>query len=89
MMINKRLISTVSESKKYVVGNVALQWCSLMANIAMMTAITALLARLAQGDSTQIPITTGVAAAASRLCSSCSCGSGRPGRGRCAYQTGM
>lgn len=31
MMINKRLIGTVSESKKYIAGNVALQWCSLAA----------------------------------------------------------
>ena len=42
-MINKRLIGTVSESKKYVAGNVILQWCSLAANIAMMTSITTLL----------------------------------------------
>ncbi len=46
MMINKRLIGTVPESKRYVAGNVALQWCSLLANIAMMTAITRLLAAL-------------------------------------------
>lgn len=39
MMINKRLIGTVGESKKYIAGNVAAQWCSLAANIAMMTAI--------------------------------------------------
>ena len=45
-MINKRLIGMVSQSKKYVAGNVALQWCSLCANIAMMTAITGLLAAL-------------------------------------------
>ena len=49
MMINKRLIGTVSESKKYVAGNVALQWCSLAANIAMMTALTSLLAALYGG----------------------------------------
>lgn len=46
MMINKRLIGTVSESKKYIAGNVAAQWCSLAANIAMMTAVTGLLASL-------------------------------------------
>ena len=46
MMINKRLIGTVPESKRYVAGNVILQWCSLLANIAMMTAITRLLAAL-------------------------------------------
>lgn len=40
MMINKRLIGMVSESRKYIVGNVILQWFSLVANIAMMTGIT-------------------------------------------------
>lgn len=40
MMINKRLINVVSDSKKYVAGNVILQWCSLAANIAMMTSFT-------------------------------------------------
>lgn len=43
MMINKRLINTVKESKKYVAGNVIFQWCSLVSNIAMMTSITYLL----------------------------------------------
>lgn len=43
MMINKRLIGTVRESKKYVAGNVILQWCSLAANMAMMTGITYIL----------------------------------------------
>jgi ABC-type transport system involved in cytochrome bd biosynthesis fused ATPase/permease subunit len=47
MMINKRLIGTVSESKKYIAANVAFQWVSLAANIALMTAVTALLAALA------------------------------------------
>ncbi len=46
MMINKRLIGTVSESKKYIVGNVAFQWVSLIANIIMMINITVLLAGL-------------------------------------------
>lgn len=46
MMINKRLIGTVSESKKYIAGNVALQWCSLAANIAAMGAISSLLGAL-------------------------------------------
>ncbi len=42
MMIQKRLIGMVSESKKYVAGNVILQWCSLAANVAIMTSITSL-----------------------------------------------
>lgn len=46
MMINKRLIGTVSESKRYVAANVALQWCSLAANVAMMTGIAKFIASL-------------------------------------------
>ncbi len=46
MMINKRLIGTVSESKKYIARNVAFQWVSLAANITMMASITNLLAKL-------------------------------------------
>lgn len=49
MMINKRLIGTVSESKKYIAGNVVLQWCSLAANIVMMVTITRLLGGLFKG----------------------------------------
>ena len=45
-MMNKRLIDFVPESRKYIAGNVALQWVSLLANIGMMTAITQLLAAL-------------------------------------------
>ena len=45
-MINKRLIGTVGESKKYIAGNVACQWVSLAANITMMASITGLLAKL-------------------------------------------
>lgn len=44
MMINKRLIGTVSESKKYIAGNVVAQWCSLAANITMIYGITKLFA---------------------------------------------
>ena len=50
MMINKRLIGTVAESKKYIAGNVILQWCSLAANIAMMFSITNLFAGLYYGS---------------------------------------
>ena len=46
MMINKRLIGTVAESKKYIAGNVILQWISLAANITMMATITDFLAKL-------------------------------------------
>lgn len=46
MMINKRLIGIVPESRKYIAGNVVLQWLSLVANIVMMTSITTLLSDL-------------------------------------------
>ena len=46
MMINKRLIGIVPESRKYIAGNVALQWLSLVANMVMMTAIATLLSAL-------------------------------------------
>ena len=48
MMINKRLIGTVKESKKYIALNVAIQWCSLAANVVMMSAISVLLASMAE-----------------------------------------
>lgn len=66
MMINKRLIGTVSESKKYIAGNVAVQWCSLAANMAMMTSVTGLLASLytKEAGKDSILITVAVAAVA-------------------------
>ena len=50
MMINKRLIGTVEESKKYIAGNVVSQWISLIANIAMMAAIAKMLQHLYEGN---------------------------------------
>ena len=50
MMINKRLIGTVKESKKYIAGNVICQWVSLAANIAMMGAIARMLQNLYEGN---------------------------------------
>ena len=50
MMINKRLIGTVEESKKYIAGNVVSQWISLIANIAMMAAIAKMLKHLYKGN---------------------------------------
>ena len=46
MMIDKRLIRTVRESKKYSAWNVIYQWISLVANITMMVSIADLLSRL-------------------------------------------
>lgn len=46
MMINQRLIGEVSESKKYIAGNVLCQWTSLAANIMVMAVITRLLGKM-------------------------------------------
>ena len=63
MMINKRLIGTVSESKKYIALNVMFQWISLAANIVMMWSITKLLADLFSGNVDAGRIITAVAIA--------------------------
>ena len=66
MMVNKSLIGTVQESKKYIAGNVGCQWLALAANIAMMGAIAHLLQRLYQGtaDGHVLAVTAGIAAGA-------------------------
>ena len=46
MMIDKRLLGLAPESKKYIAGNVILQWLSLAASIGLMTAIALLLSGL-------------------------------------------
>lgn len=64
MMINKRLIGTVRESKKYIAGNVLCQWVSLVANITMMVFIARMLQSLFDGSTgdRQIVLTAGIAA---------------------------
>ena len=66
MMINKRLIGTVKESKKYIAGNVICQWISLAANIAMMGAIAHMLQSLFEGNAQggQFAVTAVIAALA-------------------------
>lgn len=66
MMINRRLIGTVRESKKYIVGNVISQWISLAANISMMAAIAKMLQSLYEGrvEERQLILTAIVAVAA-------------------------
>ena len=61
-MINKRLISQVSESKKYVAGNVAFQWIGLASNITMMTSITKLLSDVFEDNVTTQNVTTALVA---------------------------
>ena len=48
MMINKRLIGTVPDSKKYIAANVLCQWLALLANIVLMAVVARLLAGLWQ-----------------------------------------
>ncbi len=49
MMINKRLIGTVQESRKYIAFNVALQWSALLANIGIMAILAVLMQKLYTG----------------------------------------
>lgn len=81
MMINKRLIGAVSGSKKYVAGNVILQWCSLAANISMMTSITYLLQDLFRktADIKSIIITAIVAVITVIIRFTCTVGASRMG----------
>ena len=80
-MMNKRLIDFVPESRKYIAGNVALQWVSLLANIGMMTAITQLLAVLFGGtaDGAQLAGTAILAALAVAVRFACTTGASRMG----------
>lgn len=81
MMINKRLINTVSESKKYIAANVALQWCSLAANMVLMTAIASFLAELFSGDtnSGRLAVMGAVAAVCLAVRFICTLGAARMG----------
>lgn len=49
MLINKRLIAEIRGSKKYIAANIACQWVSLVANIALMGAVVLLLQQIYQG----------------------------------------
>lgn len=62
MMINKRLINMVSESKKYVAGNVVMQWCNLAANVVIMGRVAGLLQKLYEktADRKDCIVTAGV-----------------------------
>lgn len=81
MMINKRLIGEVSESKKYIAGNVALQWVSLCANIVIMTSLTKLLTDLhvEQVSSNQMITTAIIVLVAIVVRMACAVGSARMG----------
>ena len=48
-MLNKRLMGVVPGCKKYIAQNVALQWCALAANIAMIFMLGLFLHALLRG----------------------------------------
>lgn len=81
MMINRRLIGTVRESKKYIAGNVISQWISLVANIIMMGVIAKMLQNLYEGrvEARQMFLTAMVAVAAVSVRFLCSIISSRMG----------
>ena len=81
MMINKRLINTVKESKKYIAGNVICQWVSLAANITMMGAIARMLQSLFTGSAGdgQIALTAVIAVVAVVIRFVCAVASSRMG----------
>lgn len=64
MMINKRLIGTVGESKKYIAGNVAAQWCAMTSNACFIFSVGAMLEHLADKDLSGAGIVAAFAAAA-------------------------
>jgi ABC-type transport system involved in cytochrome bd biosynthesis fused ATPase/permease subunit len=63
MMINKRLIETVGDSKKYIAGNVLSQWVLLVANICLMTDITYFFVAVFHGqvNNSELAVCAGVA----------------------------
>lgn len=79
MMINKRLIQAVPESKKYIALNVALQWLSLAANIVMIGAISFFLQKLLTKtvDVTSIVVLASIAVGAIIIRFLCTVGAAR------------
>lgn len=82
MMIDKRLIGMMGDSKRYIAKNVALQWLALAANVAMIFAASrylgALYDQLTIGDTMagapNLPLTLGIVAAALLVRAACTRG---------------
>lgn len=81
MMINKRLINTVRESRKYIAGNVACQWISLLSNICVMFVFTTFLQKLYEKTASygDLAFTVSAVVGAAAIRFLCSLGSGRFG----------
>lgn len=56
MMLDKRLLATVPESRRYIVANVGLQWLALGANILLVGAVCRLLASLWAGSAVPVDL---------------------------------
>ena len=90
MMIDKRLIGMMGDSKRYIAKNVALQWLALAANVAMIFAVSrylgALYDQLTIGDTMagapNLPLTLGIVAAALLVRAACTRGGIAAGRRR-------
>ena len=63
MMMDKRLLGMVPDSKKFIAGNVACQWISMLANAALVFALGWLLEQLLAGQSVgeRLPWVAGIA----------------------------
>lgn len=73
MMINKRLINLVSQSKRYIAGNVIFQWLGLASNIVMMFAFGCLLERLIARDFDPAVIAAALGTVAAAILVRCVC----------------
>lgn len=67
MMINKRLIGLVPESKSHIQKTVLFQWLSLAANIALIMTLTRLLSRAYEGTAVMQDLYIAIAVAAAAL----------------------
>lgn len=63
MMMDKRLLGMVPDSKKFIAGNVACQWISMVANAALVFTLGWLLGQLLEGRpvSSSLPFAGGIA----------------------------
>lgn len=79
MMINKRLIGIVPESKRYIAGNVAFQWLGMASNAAMIFSFAWVLQGLLDGSlpAWGLPTAAGVVVLAAVVRWICAVGAGR------------
>lgn len=79
MMINKRLIGIVPESKRYIAGNVAFQWLGMVSNAAMIFSFAWVLQGLLDGSlpAWGLPTAAGVVVLAAVVRWICAVGAGR------------